>query len=258
MFAFYYKDIYVSHKLDKPSSPTEEYHKHIHSFNEILFFVRGKVTYTVESETVKLGEGDIVFIPSSKYHFATVDLSEPYERYVLKFPDGAVAEHIRKQLIASGSFYPNCKNYRSTFALLDDYNENFGDEDKYLLCRCEIVKLCIKLCYESVLHVEGYDDLVDAIIQYVNKNLRERITLGSLSERFHYSASHINIEFKRKMKVPIMQYIRSKKIIAAHQAILDGAKKTDAAEMFGFETYSTFYRAYKKMLEDDKLRPDGA
>ena len=48
MFEFHYKDIYVSHKLDKPSSPTEEYHKHIHSFNEILFFVRGNVTYTVE------------------------------------------------------------------------------------------------------------------------------------------------------------------------------------------------------------------
>ncbi len=206
MFEFHYKDIYVSHKLDKPSSPTEEYHKHIHSFNEILFFVRGNVTYTVESETVKLNEGDIVFIPSSKYHFATVDLSEPYERYVLKFPDGKLAEHI---------------------------------------------------CYESVLHVEGYDDLVDAIIRYVNKNINEQITLKSLAERFHYSTSHVNIEFKRKMKVPIMQYIRSKKILAAHQMILDGAKKSDAAEKLGFETYSTFYRAYKRMLEDDKLHIEG-
>lgn len=257
MFEFHYKDIYVSHKLDKPSSPTEEYHKHIHSFNEILFFVRGNVTYTVESETVKLNEGDIVFIPSSKYHFATVDLSEPYERYVLKFPDGKLAEHIRKQLITNGSFYPNCKNYRSVFSLLDEYNESYGDEDKYLLGLCEITKLCIKLRYESVLHVEGYDDLVDAIIRYVNKNINEQITLKSLAERFHYSTSHVNIEFKRKMKVPIMQYIRSKKILAAHRMILDGAKKTDAAEKLGFETYSTFYRAYKRMLEDDKLHIEG-
>lgn len=253
MFGFYYKDIDISHKLDKPSSPTEEYHKHIHSFNEILYFVRGNVTYTVESETVKLGEDDIVFIPSGKYHFATVDLSEPYERYVLKFPDNAVAEHIRKQLINNGSFYPNCKNYKSVFALFDDYNEAFTGEDRYLLCLCEIMKLSIKLCYESVLHVQGYDNLVDAIIRYVNKNIHEQITLKSLSERFHYSTSHINIEFKRKMKVPIMQYIRSKKIIAAHQMILDGAKKSDTAEKFGFDTYSTFYRAYKKMLENDKL-----
>ena len=39
--------------------------------------------------------------------------------------------------------------------------------------------------------------------------------------------------------------------------ILDGAKKSDAAEKLGFETYSTFYRAYKRMLEDDKLHIEG-
>ena len=51
MFSFVYKNIDFAHKLDKPSSPTEEYYKHIHSFYEILYFVTGKVTYTVESES---------------------------------------------------------------------------------------------------------------------------------------------------------------------------------------------------------------
>ena len=32
--------------------------------------------------------------------------------------------------------------------------------------------------------------------------------------------------------------------------ILGGAKKSDVAEMFGFETYSTFYRAYKQLIVD--------
>ena len=60
MFGFAYKNIDFAHKLDKPSSPTEEYYKHIHSFYEILYFVKGKTTYTVESETRRLNEGDIV------------------------------------------------------------------------------------------------------------------------------------------------------------------------------------------------------
>lgn len=249
LFRFYYKDIDVAHKLDNPSSPTEEYHKHIHSFNEILYFVRGNVTYTVETETVELKEGDIVIIPSGKYHFATVDPDTPYERYVLKFPDNLVPEHIRKQLASNGSFYPNCKNYKSEFTVLDEYEEEFNGEDKYLLFSCQILKLAIKLCYESVLHVQTYDNLVDAIIRYVNEHIHESISLKMLSEQFHYSTSHINIEFKRRMKVPVMQYIRSKKIIAAHQMILAGAKKSETAEKFGFDTYSTFYRAYRKLNE---------
>ena len=66
MFSFVYRDIDFAHKLDKPSSPTEEYYKHIHPFNEILFLVRGNVDYTVESETRHLAEEDVVFIPSGK------------------------------------------------------------------------------------------------------------------------------------------------------------------------------------------------
>ena len=66
MFSFVYKNIDFAHKLDKPSSPTEEYYKHIHSFYEILYFVTGKVTYTVESESRPMCEVDIVFIPHGK------------------------------------------------------------------------------------------------------------------------------------------------------------------------------------------------
>ena len=45
-----------------------------------------------------------------------------------------------------------------------------------------------------------------------------------------------------------MKYIRTKKIIAVRQMILGGAKKTEAAELFGFENYSTFYRTCKSIV----------
>ena len=77
--------------------------------------------------------------------------------------------------------------------------------------------------------------------------------MQTLSDEFHYSKSFITVEFKRQMKIPIMQYVRSKKIIAAHHMILSGTKKHEAAEMFGFETYSTFYRAYKKFIELNEI-----
>lgn len=256
MFNFIYKDIDVAHKLDKPSSPTEEYCKHIHGFNEILFFVRGNVKYTVEAETMKLSEGDIVFIPSGKYHFATVDQSAAYERYVLKFPDRIIPEKIRARLLSKGSFYPSCKKYSSTFCLFDEYNEAYEDESRYLLCICDIVKLAIKLCNETVLHMQEYDNLVDALIRHINANIHTPITLHTLAEEFHYSPSHINIEFKRKMKVPVMQYVRSKRIFAAHRMIMNGAKKSEAAELFGFDTYSTFYRAYKRLIQEGSVPQD--
>ena len=45
--------------------------------------------------------------------------------------------------------------------------------------------------------------------------------------------------------ITVKQY---KKIIAAHQMILAGEKKSAVAEMFDFKDYSTFYRSYVKII----------
>ena len=50
------------------------------------------------------------------------------------------------------------------------------------------------------------------------------------------------------MHCPIMQYIRSKKVMLAYQKIQSGEKPHAVAEELGFNDYSTFYRAYKSLL----------
>lgn len=250
MFSFVYRDIDFAHKLDKPSSPTEEYYKHIHPFNEILFLVRGNVDYTVESETRHLAEGDVVFIPSGKYHFATIDLSEAYERYVCKFPDSLVPDFVKKKMQQSSSFFSGNSALNLLFSQLEAYRNNYSEEELYVIFESEISKVMVTICHEA-LSVNKHDDFIERLLRYIDANLTERISIASLAEDFHYSKSFINNEFKKHMKIPLMQYVRSKKIIAAHQMILSGMKKNEAAEMFGFETYSTFYRAYKKLIENN-------
>ena len=250
MFSFVYKNIDFAHKLDKPSSPTEEYYKHIHSFYEILYFVTGKVTYTVESESRPLCEGDIVFIPPGKYHFAAVDLSASYERYVLKLPESAVPDFVGKKLVSRSSFYGNSKKFGALFNSLDSYIGQYTDEETYTLFVADASKLMVMLCHETPHSGGKHNKLINALIDYVDANIYKPINTQMLADEFHYSKSFINIEFKKQMKIPIMQYVRSKKIMAAHQMILGGAKKSDVAEMFGFETYSTFYRAYKQLIVD--------
>ncbi|MGN1104142.1 MAG: helix-turn-helix domain-containing protein [Candidatus Coproplasma sp.] len=250
MFSFICKDIDFAHKLDKPSSPTEEYYKHIHPFNEILFLVRGNVDYTVESETRRLAEGDVVFIPSGKYHFATIDLSEAYERYVCKFPDSLVPDFIRKKMQKSSSFFSGNSALSVLFSQFDAYHNNYSEEEQYVMFISEIKKVMVTVCHDAQ-SVNRHDDFIEQLLRYIDANLTERISIASLAEEFHYSKSFINNEFKKNMRIPLMQYVRSKKIIAAHQMILSGMKKNEAAEMFGFETYSTFYRAYKKLTDNN-------
>ena len=135
------------------------------------------------------------------------------------------------------------------FGHLDELYENFEGKELYLLyCNivCEIILNLCKNRTES--RVVLADSKMTPIVQYINENLREPLTILDLCERFHFSQSYICKEFKAYMKTPLMKYVRSKKIMAAHEQIERGEKPTRVAELFGYVDYSTFYRTYTSVM----------
>ena len=249
MFQFIYKDIDFAHKLDEASNPTESYEKHIHYFNEIVLFVKGDVVYTVETESRKLQPGDIIFIPSGKYHFATVDSNSQYERYVLKFPDEYVPDYIKERREYSSCFLGNANRHFDVFKEFDELRKSYSNEELYAIYTCATVRLLVELYHNTLSPIQKEaPKIVGLLISYINENLDKKITLDSLNKVFNFSKSYISNEFKLYMKTPIIQYVRTKKILAAHKMIESGAKAGQAAEKFGFEDYSTFYRSYLKIM----------
>lgn len=259
MFSFVYKDIDFAHKLDDSTTPSENFERHMHYFNEILYFVKGDVVYHVESESRQLQPGNIVLIPSGKYHFAVCDLQVPYERYVLKFPDTILPPFLAERIRNLHSFHTDTMKYFLNFNCLDDYVQQFQDQDEvYALFMSELIKLLVLLSKESdnAPPTTRQNDIIRSIIDYIDTHLQENITLEMLCDHFHFSKSYLSNCFKKNMKTPIMQYVRSKKIIAAHHMILSGVKKTVAADYFGFDNYSTFYREYTKIIGIGKKKKE--
>ena len=249
MFQFIYKDIDFAHKLDEASNPTENYEKHIHYFNEIVLFVKGDVVYTVETESRKLKPGDIIFIPSGKYHFASVDSNSQYERYVLKFPDDHVPEYIKLRREYTSCFLGNAQRHFNVFKEFDELKKSYSNDELYAIYMCETIRLLVELYHNSLSPIQKEaPKIVGLLINYINENLDKKITLDSLNQIFNFSKSYISNEFKLYMKTPIIQYVRTKKILAAHKMIEGGAKVGQVAEKFGFTDYSTFYRSYFKVM----------
>ncbi len=251
MFNFIYGGIDFAHKLDAASNPTEQYFKHVHAFHEVICFVEGDVEYTVESETRRLVPGDLVVVAAGRYHFATVNPDVRYERYVLKFPSDVIPAFLAERIQTLGPFLGG-ENALS-FAVYDTYYGNYSDEELKALYLAELVKFLVTLSKEPQATPHQTNTTIAAIVRYIDEHIRLPITLEGISEEFHFSKSYISNEFKRYMKISVMQYVRLKKIIAAHRLILTGKKKSYVAEEFGFENYSTFYRQYLKLLEDGSL-----
>ena len=250
MFNYTFGNIDFSHKIDTPTSPSEEYLKHMHTFMEILYFVQGDVEYTVESETRTLQPGDVVLIAPGKYHFATVDLnSNPYERYVLKFPEILAPDYLKNNLLSHSPFFPDTESYAHFFRDLDNYADNFTREELNSIFTADLTKLLVYMNRAANTGKQKTNAFIEKIINHINNHITEEITLEKLADDLIYSKSYISNEFKKYMKIPVMQYVRSKKIMFAHTLIMNGMKKCEAAETLGFTNYSTFFRAYQKMLK---------
>lgn len=100
-----------------------------------------------------------------------------------------------------------------------------------------------------------YDKKVVEIIHYINENLAADLTIEALSDKFFLSKYHMMRKFKEETGYSMHQYILEKRILAARNLILAGNAATVASAECGFKDYSTFSRAYKKLL--GKLPSDG-
>lgn len=250
MFRFVSNGINVAHKLTKASDPVKEFGRHVHNFYEILYIVKGNVTYNVESEKRKLNSGELVIISPGRYHFAEVCEDAPYERYTLKFPEEIVPAHVLKKLTGKGTFFDFKKEYASFFSNLDSYASTYSEEDAETLFCCDIVRLLIILCNEDSCSSEQ-NDIIGRIVEYIDQNIYSPLSLDSISREFSFSKSYISNKFKKTMKIPIMQYVRYKKIIRAQQLIAGGEKKSYVCKKLGFDNYSTFYRNYVRAMGDE-------
>ncbi len=249
MFSFTKNNLDLAHKLDYASSPKDEYGKHMHAFYELILFIRGDVDYHVESESRHLESGDIILINPGKFHFAVVNKSVSYERYVFKFPTDIVPRSIQERLKNICPFFSNKRNVENSIRSLDGYYDVYNDEDLYILSKCQIQEILVFLANirEKTPNYRN-DDIISVLIDYIESHIKEDLSLENIAKDLHYSESYLSNQFKKTMKCSLMKYIRSKKIVLAQEMIREGKRAIEVAEELSFNDYSTFYRTYIKMI----------
>lgn len=84
-------------------------------------------------------------------------------------------------------------------------------------------------------------------IQYIQENIQEKIEVRQLSELSKWSHQHFIKNFNKYMGCTPYQYILKKKIEKAQTLIVETEYSLTAiAADFGFDSYSNFFKAFKK------------
>ena len=232
---------------------------HVHDDYELHCVAAGKVGYMVEGRIYDLRPGGMMLMRRAESHRLLVNGNERYERYTLNF---------RPEVLESHGLSPK---------LMDAFDHRgLGERNLYLPTEFhgieplgvfrQMLESCQTLPAEDVLvpylaallsavntvfyeHTDtrySDEELGRRLINYINDNLFEELSLGVISENIHMSPSQINRVFRALTGTSVYQYILSKRLIVAQELIAKGESAVSASQRCGFRDYSSFYRLYKK------------
>ncbi|MDO6428390.1 GyrI-like domain-containing protein [Thalassotalea sp. 1_MG-2023] len=102
---------------------------------------------------------------------------------------------------------------------------------------------------------------IKALINYIEENLAEPLTLSALSKKSAISPFHLHRLFSAQVKQPLRQYVQTRRLIrAAHQVYLRDQDITDIAFDAGYQSLEAFSRAFKNKFKqsprDFRLKPN--
>lgn len=244
-----------------------EYRYHYHDFHKLIWFLSGDVEYHIEGKAYKLEPHDILLVKRGQIHKPFIGAGKPYERYVFYISGAFLSEHSEEDSDLALCFHM-AEGEESSVVRLSPADsgllletvkllEQAGKKKAYageMYGRILFLKLMIELnrcCAENpgVFHKTArYDKKIVEMLHYINGHLSENLSIDRLSSHFYLSRYHMMRKFKEETGYSIHQYILEKRILAAKAMILSGTPAAAASLECGFLDYSTFSRAYKKLL----------
>lgn len=88
-------------------------------------------------------------------------------------------------------------------------------------------------------------EIITESLVYIEKNLKQKISIEEIADYVGYSKFYFSRMFKQEMNISIMEYVKERKVICALESILQGNKILDVAIEYGWESHSGFIKAFK-------------
>lgn len=88
--------------------------------------------------------------------------------------------------------------------------------------------------------------MVEQVSEYIDRHIRERITLEELAGHVHMSKYHFLRKFKEQTGVTAHNFVLNKRLIRAGEELSRGRGVTEVWQEAGFTDYSSFLRNFKR------------
>lgn len=237
---------------------------HLHDCYELFYFISGDLTYYIEGQAYKLCPNDLIITNSRELHRIVFNTKSRYERkfihfkpeYISSFQNGEynMLYYIENRKL--GYFNrvaaKDVLEYKidQLWEQIEQVSQQSAPESSIMM-KAIFVQMLVTInkifakSNNSVVDRQKYDQKIVAILDYINKNLDEKISLDLLEKKFYVNKYYLCHIFKMNTGFTVMEYITYKRVMKASELLMSGMTALDAAHAVGYGDYSTFYKAFK-------------
>ncbi len=236
----------------------------MHKHNSIEIVLCNENTYTVSfpDQTIKMHEGDILFIPPNTLH--RIEAPETGSRFILLFDleflqmfhnQTTIISFLSKHHLYSIVSHPHI--YSSVYSRLMHIISLYFSNDTYseIGIYADLLNLFKEICEhgskpnisDAEKHTLSYDKFVN-ILSYIDNNYAEDLSLQQVANIANFSKFHFSRLFKQYTNTTFYEYLSQKRILVAQDLILKNIPITDVAFQTGFNNLTTFCRCFKKYV----------
>lgn len=233
---------------------SDGYYAHFHRNSELYCVFEGEVKVSINDETYVLRDGEAVFINSLDLHFYQCDESAKIGiiligyRYMRDFRALFPNDNVPTLL-------KNVKQNERIFNLLTELNEkeNFSEFEKFSYAN--LLLHYITNAYGVSKKKSSHKFLLIDVIQYVYDNFMTPLSLEIVAKQFNYNPVYLSHLFAKYVKIDFRTFVSNVRMqyVLAMQSDPRYKNKslTEIAETCGFNSLSTFQRAYKRATRQE-------
>ena len=254
----------IFHIRDKKDIKFEYHH---HDFSKIVILIDGDLTYYIEGKAYILKPWDILFINKNEIHKPVINPNKYYERIVIWLNPDFMAKYAQGNNNLLKCFEVAIKNNYNLLRLniksieiikniiqdiqsCDNSNE-FGSEILKESLFVQLMVLMNRLFLNSNKNRDlediQYDKTIEGVLNYINSNLENDLSIDTIASNFFISKYYLMRKFKSQIGSSIHNYIIQKRLILAKSLISEGLTMSNVCSKCGFNDYSSFVRAFKKV-----------
>ena len=242
---------------------------HYHNCYEIYYFLGNAATYFIGNKSYQVNKYDVVFVDKFTYHKTWYEKGEKGERFLIYISDEAFNiipdQDIRNKILLMFQkkklSFPNPFNRRLFHKLTEQIypaSTQQSEPISKLKALFSLLNLLLSMAemvdkgkvLESSAKANSREQRIARVVDYINSNYNDPITLGMLSERFYISKYYLCHSFNEVTGSSIMDFVTEKRIIEAEKLLrYSDLNITQVSEAVGFNTISYFITLFKKKYQ---------